>query len=361
MLSNLATQAIYAQPFIKEMTNSSCPSDTSLIKSAEGLELCTYTDTTGHPTICYGYNLDNGSASSDIAAVGGNYNDVINGGCLTKSQCSDLLTPQVNIARNCEKDIYGNKISCACAKNVLVDMCYNLGEGGLSGFYTFNSLMEQGEWDEAANDLETQTLWCSQVGTRCTRDADIIRGCDSNSITEQIVEEVNEIDNSKYCHEDMNNLEYHAKVNSQGKYPDGRCYSHVADYIDAVGYGGIAKGGFNDAIPPEYWAEAHDFADYLNQGDNAAQLSLKNIMGSCGNNPYNAPDGAIVVVAAGAPGTSNPTAGDIAVAAEGDSFWNGGDMSYGPKSSFPTKYTLGIYVPTKCSSSFNAAFPEFAQ
>ena len=144
-----------------------------------------------------------------------------------------------------------------------------------------------------------------------------------------------------------------------GKYPDGRCYSHVADYIDAVGYGGILKGGFDDAIPSAYWAEAHDFADYLNQGDNAAQLDLKNIMGSCGNNPYNAPEGSIVVVAAGAPGTSNPTAGDIAVKGCGDDFYNGGMMGYGGKSGFPTQYTLGIYVPTKCTADELSSFPEF--
>ena len=75
----------------------------------------------------------------------------------------------------------------------------------------------------------------------------------------------------------MDNLKHEAKSNSVGKYPDGRCYSHVADYIDAVGYGGIAKGGFNDAIPSAYWAEAHDFADYLNKDGNAERLGMKNV------------------------------------------------------------------------------------
>ena len=111
----------------------------------------------------------------------------------------------------------------------------------------------------------------------------------------------------------MNALLAEAKAGSEGYPPDGRCYSHVADFIDQTGYGGIERGGFNDAIPSEYWAEAHDFADYLNKDDNAEKLGLKNIQADCGNNPYNAPPGSIVVVAAGAPGTSNPTAGDIAV------------------------------------------------
>ena len=59
-------------------------------------------------------------------------------------------------------------------------MTYNLGEAGLASFNTFNSLMEAGEWDQAADDL-SGTLWCSQVGSRCTRDQNQIRGCDSNA------------------------------------------------------------------------------------------------------------------------------------------------------------------------------------
>ena len=156
----------------------------------------------------------------------------------------------------------------------------------------------------------------------------------------------------------MDNLKAEAKAGSAGYSPDGRCYSHVADFIDATGYGGIQKGGFNDAIPSAYWAEAHDFADYLNTGDNAAKLGLKNISSQVGGNPYNAPPGSIVVVAAGAPGTANPTAGDIAVKGDGDHFYNGGEMGYGGAAGFPTSKTLGIYVPTVCSGTPASEDPQ---
>ena len=33
-------------------------SDIELIKKGEGLELCTYNDTMGKKTVCYGYNLE---------------------------------------------------------------------------------------------------------------------------------------------------------------------------------------------------------------------------------------------------------------------------------------------------------------
>ena len=113
---------------------------------------------------------------------------------------------------------------------------------------------------------------------------------------------------SGVCQADMTRLESIARVDSTGRRPDGKCYSHVADYIDASGYGGINKGGFNAAIPPSYWAEAHDFADYLNKNGNAARLGLRKLILT---NPYNAPSGSIVVVRAGTPGTVNPTAGDF--------------------------------------------------
>ena len=78
----------------------------------------------------------------------------------------------------------------------------------------------------------------------------------------------------KYCQKDMDNLYNEAKAGSFGYAPDGKCYSHVADFIDATGFGGIQKGGFNDAISSDYWSQARLFADYLNLGDNAVKLGL---------------------------------------------------------------------------------------
>ena len=56
-----------------------------------------------------------------------------------------------------------------------------------------------------------------------------------------------------------------AREGSVGYTPDSRSYSHVADFIDAAGYGGIIKGSFNDFIPEQYWSETLDFASFLNK------------------------------------------------------------------------------------------------
>ena len=155
-----------------------CQSDLSLIEQGEGFRSCMYKDTMGIPTVCYGFNLNKSGASSQVASVGGNYNSVRSGAqCLSQHQCEQLLQTDVNTARSGERAIYGSKVSCQCAKDVLVDMTYNLGQAGLSSFHTFNSLIEQGRWTEAANDLRTGTRWCGQVGNRCTRNMNQIKMC----------------------------------------------------------------------------------------------------------------------------------------------------------------------------------------
>lgn len=155
-----------------------CPTATDLITSAEGLKLCTYVDTTGHKTICYGFNLETSGAQAAIQAVGGNWDSIYNhGGCLTQAQCTQLLTPAVQSAAQSEAQIFG--ATCPCMAAVLTDMTYNLGAAGIGSFTQFIDLIKHKQWATAATDVQ-HTLWCSQVGTRCTRDAAIIAaGCPS--------------------------------------------------------------------------------------------------------------------------------------------------------------------------------------
>eukprot|EP00049_Salpingoeca_infusionum_P024209 m.15227 g.15227 ORF g.15227 m.15227 type:complete len:169 (-) comp6536_c0_seq1:154-660(-) len=152
-----------------------CQSALDLIKAAEGFRACEYVDTTGHKTICYGFNLDASGAKAKVEAVGGNWNSVINGGCLSQSQCTSLLQSEVNKAAGSAASIFGSQ--CSCIQAVLTDMTYNLGAAGMASFTTFNGLIRKHDWSAAASDIKG-TLWCRQVGSRCTRDAGIIaNGC----------------------------------------------------------------------------------------------------------------------------------------------------------------------------------------
>ena len=61
-----------------------CPTDLELIKESEILKTCKILDKKGIPRICGGQNLTSPNARDKIEAVGGNYDEVMAGGCLTE-------------------------------------------------------------------------------------------------------------------------------------------------------------------------------------------------------------------------------------------------------------------------------------
>lgn len=135
-------------------------------------------------------------------------------------------------------------------------------------------------------------------------------------------------------------LAYAEKNNSGAS--KGRCFEYVWKYLTTSGYGNLRA--YSDA-PDMPSAYARNFAEYMNANGNAAKWGLRRLPIDV---PHDAPAGAVVVVAAGSPGTSHPTAGDIAIAAGGGRFVNDGpNMNYGPRASFKNDggRVLGIYAP----------------
>ena len=156
------------------MNLASCPSAMDLIKQGEGFRSCVYKDTMGIPTICYGFNLQ--GKRSQVEATGANYDAVLSGKqCLNENVCTKLLQQEYNTASSAAHSIFGN-LSCPCAMNVVTDMTYNLGSGGMRSFTTFNSLVKSGKYSEAAADGRG-TAWCRQVGSRCSRNMGILASC----------------------------------------------------------------------------------------------------------------------------------------------------------------------------------------
>jgi peptidoglycan hydrolase-like protein with peptidoglycan-binding domain len=134
-----------------------------------------------------------------------------------------------------------------------------------------------------------------------------------------------------------------ARAGSVGRRPDGRCYYHVCQFLVQCGGYGKIKNPYTQ-FPAAYLPEAHHFADLMNSRG-PAHFGLDRISIS---NPYDAPAGSIVVVAAGSPGTAHPTAGDIAVADGHDQFYNGGMMGYSGRAGWaasPRARLLGCYIP----------------
>ena len=160
-----------------------CPTDLELIKESEILKTCKILDKKGIPRICGGQNLTSPNARDKIEAVGGNYDEVMAGGCLTEPQCDKLFFFNLESARKRVKTVFANNISCPCAEDVLVDMAYSMGKRFLvtNEFETFNALIKDGKWTEAAEALDTQNekLWCRKAGEkRCKRNINLLKSCD---------------------------------------------------------------------------------------------------------------------------------------------------------------------------------------
>ena len=77
------------------------------------------------------------------------------GGCLSESQCDKIFDFNLQKARKRVSDIYGVSLACPCAQNVLVDLAYNLGKKIMASqdLETFNTLIKEGKWVEAAEAL----------------------------------------------------------------------------------------------------------------------------------------------------------------------------------------------------------------
>ena len=151
-------------------------SDTDLIKDGEGYRACTYKDTVGIKTVCYGFNLERGAtARNEVTAAGGNYDSLLNMGCTTQAVCDKLLDKEVQNARTIAKNVIGT-LSCPAAQAVITDMAYNMGQGGLSQFKNFKTSLLNKQWAQAADGL-SYSLYCKQVGRRCTRNQAQIKTC----------------------------------------------------------------------------------------------------------------------------------------------------------------------------------------
>lgn len=109
----------------------------------------------GHPTAGIGFALDVSPLTLQecLPILAGRASAAMNGLLSASSWVADLSEPR---------------------QRALYNMAYQLGVTGLLKFNTFMSLMQQGQFDEAADDLVT-TKWYTQSGNRAKRIQTLIR------------------------------------------------------------------------------------------------------------------------------------------------------------------------------------------
>ena len=144
----------------------------------------------------------------------------------------------------------------------------------------------------------------------------------------------------------MERVVKHAMGNHRGA-SRGFCFNAVWGYLSKSGYGNIRSWG---DLPRMQSGLARYFSDFMNAGQgnlNEAGLQrLDKMLQPPIVNPHDKriPVGAVIVVAAGSTGTSNPVAGDIVIKGNGRFINDGPDMWYGEPGTWRGKL-LGVYVP----------------
>lgn len=120
----------------------------------EGNRLKPYRDTIGKLTIGVGRNLDDVGISAEESYF--------------------LLEHDRDRAiAHCRKHFAWFDALCPARQMVMVDMCYNLGIGGLLGFFDTLAAIERGDFTAAARHM-LKSDWAKQVGNRAIEDAYIM-------------------------------------------------------------------------------------------------------------------------------------------------------------------------------------------
>jgi GH24 family phage-related lysozyme (muramidase) len=147
------------------------------IEAREGRRDSVYTDTTGHPTIGVGFNLDRSDARAKITELGLDYDQVRSGKqTLSDTQIDTLLDADVDQATSDAQALVSNFDSIPDDKQVVVtDMVFNMGATKFGKFSDTIDAIENEDWDAAADGMQ-DSKWFGQVGTRGTVDVEIMRG-----------------------------------------------------------------------------------------------------------------------------------------------------------------------------------------
>lgn len=120
----------------------------------EGLKLKPYQCTAGKLTIGIGRNLDE---------VG-----------ISEAEAVFLLRNDISRVRKELSSLGWYRTLDERRKEVIVNMCFNLGLSRLNGFYKMIACIEQGDYSGAANEM-LDSKWSEQVGERAVRLANIMR------------------------------------------------------------------------------------------------------------------------------------------------------------------------------------------
>ena len=125
------------------------------IKHHEGFVEHVYDDSLGIPTIGYGFAIKDLVLDEDIAE-------------------EILIRKLEKLKRNANARFQWLEDMPQEVQAVVLNMCYQLGVTGVSKFRKAISALQEGEWQEAADEM-LDSLWARQTPNRATELSDIVR------------------------------------------------------------------------------------------------------------------------------------------------------------------------------------------
>ena len=138
------------------------------ISSDEGKILHKYLCSESHPTIGIGHKVLNTDAEADLP-VHEVHEEVSEEECISEGRCYELFQQDVQIAIDGCRQIYDNWEELPQeAQHVLTNMCFQLGQGGLSKFKNFKIAVEDYQWQRASEEM-LDSRWNRQTPERAQR------------------------------------------------------------------------------------------------------------------------------------------------------------------------------------------------
>ena len=124
------------------------------VRRYEGLRLKPYVCPTGHLTIGYGHNLENG---------------------ISKEAAQFILLQDVNAAQKAVRQQFEGWCQLGEVRQfVLVDMCFNMGIGKLAAFKKMWAALKRGDYTATSYEM-LDSRWAGQVGRRARELAEMMR------------------------------------------------------------------------------------------------------------------------------------------------------------------------------------------
>ena len=134
----------------------------------EGKVLHAYLCSESHKTVGIGHKVLETDAEAALP-IHGTHDDVPDEECISEARCYELFQEDVQIAINGCEQIYDNWEELPQEmQHVLTNMCFQLGQGGLSKFKNLKVAIEDYQWQRASKEM-LLSRWARQTPERAER------------------------------------------------------------------------------------------------------------------------------------------------------------------------------------------------